>query len=77
MIGASLPARTMERNRKSAAQPPGWTIWPGSARGYIAVGGDLPMIADALEALWFLRAQRREMDMLMAAMGGVLVPVSQ
>ena len=59
-------------NRAAAAQSVGWVIWPGPGRGYIALGDDLLLIADVLEALWFLRAQRHEMDMLPAARGGVL-----
>jgi hypothetical protein len=36
---------------------------------------DLPVIADALEALWYLRAQRREIEAVLAsAARGVLIP---
>jgi hypothetical protein len=43
------------RNRAAADLPAGWVIWPGPGRGYIALETDLPSLADALEALWFLR----------------------
>jgi hypothetical protein len=46
----------------------GWVIWPGPARGYIALGNDLPPVADALEALW----RMRETVILLAAYG--LIP---
>jgi hypothetical protein len=36
----------------------GWMIWHGPGRGYVALENDLPTIADALEVLWYLRAQR-------------------
>jgi hypothetical protein len=39
-------------------EPAGWVIWQGPGRGYIALENGLPPIADALQALWFLRAQR-------------------
>src|SRR6266568_3779131 len=52
-----------------AAEPAGWVIWQAPGRGYIALEGDLPPIADALEALWFLRAQRHIIDMLPGARG--------
>jgi hypothetical protein len=42
-------------SRDAAAPPAGWVIWPGPGRGYIALETDLPSLADALEALWFLR----------------------
>jgi hypothetical protein len=48
----------------AAVQPAGWMIWQAPGRGYVALEGDLPLIADALEALWFLRAQRQELDLL-------------
>jgi hypothetical protein len=42
-------------SRAAATPPAGWVIWPGPGRGYIALETDLPSLADALEALWFLR----------------------
>jgi hypothetical protein len=50
---------TSRRDLASAAQSVGWMIWQGPGRGYIAFDGDLPMIADALEVLWYLRDQQR------------------
>lgn len=41
----------------------GWVIWPAPKRGFIALGSDAPRIADALGALWSLRARRQEMDL--------------
>ena len=54
---------------------PAWGIWPGPGRGYITLEHDMLVIADALEALWLLRARRREMEAIFAAgSGGVLLP---
>lgn len=66
----------MERGTERETAPGGWEIWPGpAARGYIAMENDLPVIADALEALWYLRAQRREMEAVLASTTrGVLIP---
>jgi hypothetical protein len=50
------------RNRAVADQSDGWVIWHGRGRGYVALESGLPPLADALQALWFLRAQRREID---------------
>lgn len=61
------------RDQAPAPQSADWMVWPGPARGYIALGS-LPQIADALEALWLLRARQHQMDMLLAAVqGGVLI----
>ena len=65
----------MERGTERETGPANWEIWPGPARGYIAMENDLPVIADALEALWYLRAQRREIEAVLAsAARGVLIP---
>jgi hypothetical protein len=72
MTSVSVSAHAMEagleanspRDRAAADPPTGWVIWPGPGRGYIALETDLPSLADALEALWFLRAQRQELDLL-------------
>lgn len=53
-----------------------WVIWQRPERGYVTLGGDLPLIADALEALWSLRAQRRQIDTFLAARGWILAPGS-
>jgi hypothetical protein len=68
MTSVCVSAQVMEagldgksrRDRAAAAQALGWVIFPGPARGYIVLETDLPPIADALEALWLLRAQRYE-----------------
>jgi hypothetical protein len=44
-----------------------WVIWQGPGRGYVALENGLPPIADALQALWFLRAQRHEIDTISGA----------
>ena len=68
----------MERNVQRDMAGPVWGIWPGPGRGYITLEHDMLVIADALEALWVLRARRREMEAILAASsGGVLVPVAR
>jgi hypothetical protein len=65
----------VERDTERETVPAGWEIWPGPARGYIAMENDLPVIADALEALWYLRAQQREIEAVLASTTrGVLIP---
>lgn len=65
---------------KSPGNPAGtgdcadWMIWPGPERGYVTLSADLPLIADALEALWSLRAEQRQIDTFLAARGWVLGP---
>jgi hypothetical protein len=56
-IEAALDAKS-RRDRGAAAESVGWVVWQGPGRGYIAFESDMPLIADALEALWSLRAQR-------------------
>lgn len=66
VTAAAVSARAMEApleekshpGRPAAAQTPGWVIWPGPGRGYLALEGDLPAIADTLEVIWWLRAQQ-------------------
>lgn len=77
MSGVALSAHAMEaglkdkppRARTEPAQPVGWVIWPGPGRGYVVLESDLPALADAMELLWFLRAQQREIELLLAARG--------
>jgi hypothetical protein len=69
--GGSVARKTP---REEAAR---WEIWPGPARGYIALENDLPVIADALEALWLLRARQREIEALLAATAYRVVPAPQ
>jgi hypothetical protein len=65
MSSVSAVAHAMEavlegkspRDRAEPDRPAGWVIWPGPSRGYIALESDLPSLADALEALWFLRGE--------------------
>jgi hypothetical protein len=65
----------VERDTERETVLAGWEIWPGPARGYIAMENDLPVIADALEALWYLRAQQREIEAVLASTTrGVLIP---
>jgi hypothetical protein len=66
---AGLEAKSRD-DQAAAAQSAGWVIWHGPGRGYVALEGDLPLLADALEALWLLRAQRRVTDVLLGARGG-------
>jgi hypothetical protein len=47
-------------DRSEADRPHGWVIWPGPARGYLVLSSDLPSLADALQALWILRAHQRQ-----------------
>jgi hypothetical protein len=47
-------------NRSASDEATGWVIWPAPKRGFIALGGDAPRIADALDALWSLRTRQRE-----------------
>jgi hypothetical protein len=48
-------------------EPAGWVIWQGPGRGYIALENGLPPVADALQALWSLRAQRHEVGVISGA----------
>jgi hypothetical protein len=65
----------VDRSTARETIPANWEIWPGPARGYIAMENDLPVIADALEALWYLRQQRREIEAILASSTrGVLIP---
>lgn len=59
-------------NEAAVAQSAGWAIWQTPGRGYVVLENDLPMIADALETLWFLRAQRHATDRLLGTKSGVL-----
>jgi hypothetical protein len=61
-------------NRMEVGDRADWVIWPGPERGYVALSSDLPLIADALEALWSLRAEQRQIDTFLAARGWVLGP---
>jgi hypothetical protein len=61
-------------NQAGAGDYADWTIWPGPERGYVTLSSDLPLIADALEALWSLRAEQRQIDTFLAARGWVLDP---
>lgn len=58
------------RDQAPVPQSADWMVWPGPARGYVALGSGLPEIADALEALWLLRARQHQMEMLLAAAQG-------
>jgi hypothetical protein len=49
-------------NQTASDEPSGWVIWPAPKRGFIALGSDAPRIADALGALWSLRARKNETD---------------
>jgi hypothetical protein len=64
---------TSRGNPAAAGLSAGWAIWPGPRRGYIVLENDLLLIADALEALWFLRAQQRQMEIFLAGRGIVLL----
>lgn len=59
-------------NEAAAAKAAGWAIWQAPGRGYIVLESDLPLIADALETLWFLRAQRHATDRLLGSKSGAL-----
>ncbi len=62
------------RNQAADAQPVSWMIWQGPGRGYVVLETGLPVIADALEALWSLRAQRHQLDMLLTS-GAIPGPI--
>jgi hypothetical protein len=65
----------VERKVRRDIAGPVWGIWPGPGRGYITLEHDMLVIADALEALWLLRARRREMEAILAvSSGGVTFP---
>ncbi len=59
----------MEPEPQDSKEPVGWMIWQAPGRGYVTLESDLPLIADALEALWSLRAQRQEMELLAGLAG--------
>jgi hypothetical protein len=63
------------RDGSAATQSVGWVIWrQGPGRGYLALESDLPAIADALEALWSLRAEQHDIPALPGVKGVPAVP---
>jgi hypothetical protein len=66
---AGLEEKPRDNEAAAAAQSARWAIWQAPGRGYIVLENDLPMIADALETLWFLRAQRHATERLLGTKG--------
>lgn len=61
-------------DRAMAGDCTDWVIWPGPERGYVSLGSNLPLIADALEMLWSQRAEQRHIDTYLTARGWFLLP---
>lgn len=65
-VEAALNSKSC-RDQEATSQAASWAIWPGTERGYIALDGDLPQIAEMLEALWFLRSWGHDTQAFLAA----------